>query len=104
MLYEKTRVKHEEERDVINSRVMLMERYFVTVQDILNNDNINICENVEILEMIHILKEYQDSGQWLKDYQCDEKGIIPLDLKRGVLSEDGLYNLLDEVESVLSTR
>jgi len=35
-----------------------------------------------------------DSGQWLADYELDEAGGLPPDLKRGVLSEDGLYNLL----------
>ena len=36
--------------------------------------------------------------QWIKDFENDERGELPLDLKRGVLSEDGLYNLLSEVD------
>lgn len=32
---------------------------------------------------------------WLKDYELDEKGLFG-DLRRGVLSEDGLYNLFEE--------
>ena len=42
------------------------------------------------------LARYLDSGLWLKDYQLDELGLLPKDLKRGVLSQDGLYDLLDE--------
>lgn len=53
--------------------------------------------------MVQSLREYQVSGQWLKDYENDEKGKLPSELKRGVLSEDGLYNLLNEVEKRLST-
>ena len=48
-------------------------------------------------EEYEALKKYMDSGQWLKDFKADEKGKLPAGLKRGVLSEDGLYNLLEEV-------
>ena len=40
------------------------------------------------------LVEYYESGQWLRDYEADERGELPRDLKRGVLSQDGLWNLL----------
>ena len=33
---------------------------------------------------------------WLSDFEADEAGLLPPDLKRGVLSEDGIYNLLEE--------
>ena len=42
------------------------------------------------------LAGYADSGLWLKDFEADEAGAFPDDLKRGVLSEDGLYDLLSE--------
>ena len=45
------------------------------------------------------LIDYYESGQWLKDYEADERGDLPRDLKRGVLSQDGLWNLLAEPES-----
>ena len=45
-------------------------------------------------DKIRILTEYYESGLWLSDYEADEKGLLPKDLKRGVLSQDGLYNLL----------
>ena len=47
-------------------------------------------------EDLAILAEYYDSGLWLSDYEADERGEIPKDLKRGVLSQDGLYDLLSE--------
>ena len=46
---------------------------------------------------IDALRGYMDSGQWLSDYEADERGEIPEGIQRGVLSEDSLYNLLDEV-------
>jgi len=44
------------------------------------------------------LREYMDSGQWQRDYASDEAGEIPSGLKRGVLSQDGLYDLLQEAD------
>ena len=40
------------------------------------------------------LVEYYEGGQWLHDYSFDEMGLLPADLKRGVLSQDGIYNFL----------
>ena len=52
------------------------------------------CEGAA--KMRKALEEYYESKQWLADYELDEKGLLPKDLKRGVLSEDGLYNFLQE--------
>ena len=40
------------------------------------------------------LREYYENGQWLRDYEADERGELPSNLKRGVLSQDGLWDLL----------
>jgi len=50
-------------------------------------------------ECYDALREYMDSGLWLSDYEADERGELPPDLKRGVLSQDGLYNLLQDIEN-----
>ena len=42
------------------------------------------------------LAHYCDSGDWLRDYDDDCAGKLPPDLKRGVLSQDALYDLLTE--------
>jgi hypothetical protein len=49
---------------------------------------------------IRRLEKYQSSGQWLGDYEADERGEIPSGTKRGVLSEDGLYNLLSDIDAL----
>ena len=41
------------------------------------------------------------SGQWRKDYEADEAGQIPAGISRGVLSQDGLYNLLEDAGEIL---
>ena len=48
------------------------------------------------------LSTYLHSGQWLEDYQADEAGLLPQELKRGVLSQDALYNLLTEYDRLLT--
>ena len=38
---------------------------------------------------------------WMQDFEDDEAGKIPRDLKRGVLSEDAVYDLLTENRELL---
>ena len=47
-------------------------------------------------EKLRLLEAYYTSGQWREDYEADERGELPPDLKRGVLSQDALYDLLEE--------
>ena len=42
------------------------------------------------------LSDYYGSTRWMKDFEDDEAGKLPEDLKRGVLSEDAVYNLLTD--------
>ena len=42
------------------------------------------------------LEAYYTSPQWRKDFEADEAGKLPKDLKRGVLSEDGIWNVLED--------
>ena len=51
---------------------------------------------------IAVLREYEESGQWLQDYEADERGEIPRDLKRGVLSQDGLDEVFEEAAALPS--
>ena len=41
------------------------------------------------------LGQYYGSADWKKDFSDDEAGWLPKDLARGVLSEDGIYNVLE---------
>ena len=50
---------------------------------------------------IRALSDYYESDLWRKDFEADEAGALPADMKRGVLSEDGLYDLLGEAEELL---
>ena len=39
--------------------------------------------------------QYYTSPEWQEDYAADEAGLLPEGLKRGVLSQDGISDLLD---------
>ena len=52
-------------------------------------------KSARIQEATRILAEYYASDEWKQDFADDEAGLLPKDLKRGVLSEDGIWNLLE---------
>lgn len=49
-------------------------------------------------EQLMSLREYYESGQWLFDYELDENGLLPRDMKRGVLSQDALYDFFSWID------
>lgn len=49
---------------------------------------------LDILPALKELTEYYSSPLWREDFEADEAGLLPRGLKRGVLSEDGVWNLL----------
>ena len=58
-------------------------------------------ENYEaIQEDIAALEQYYGSEVWKQDYADDEAELLPADLKRGVLSEDGIWNLLEDAREL----
>ncbi len=82
-----------------------------------------VLENLEealdafesIQEYVKELAAYYEDEDWREDFEADEAGKLPADLKRGVLSEDGIYDvlsghyaltirLLDTVSTILKNR
>ena len=81
-------------------RIQQLEQYYDELEEILKHHPKSLLEK-DVRNKLQILKNYQESGQWLKDYDVDDRGLLPPDLKRGVLSQDGLYNLLCEAEEYM---
>ena len=52
-------------------------------------------------EGIRALSDYYGGEDWRRDFEDDEAGKLPAALKRGVLSEDAVYNLLTENRELL---
>ena len=51
-------------------------------------------------EAIAALSEYYGSDLWKQDFAADEAGLLPEGLKRGVLSEDGIWDLLTDCKEL----
>lgn len=75
-------------------RIVRMEAHMDTVRAAL--DAVEAAR-----EPLRILGEYYESGLWLRDYERDEAGQLPPGLKRGVLSQDGLYNLFNDWDRII---
>ena len=54
-----------------------------------------IAEYENFQSEIKKLEAYYSSQQWKDDYAMDETGGFPEELKRGVLSQDGIWNMLE---------
>ena len=93
--------KKQAKRSVLQERVTAMEEAFdrtIAVTGALK-EALDAFEGNQ--ETVCRLVSYMDSGQWKKDFEADEAGLLPAGLKRGVLSEDGLYDLLREHDALL---
>ena len=55
----------------------------------------------EVQPMFRRLSDYYGSETWMQDFEDDEAGKLPRDLKRGVLSEDAVYDLITEHRELL---
>ena len=73
------------------------------MEKILDESNEIANQLFDILEKYETLKEkyrelvdYYSGDDWLKDFESDEAGNLPEDLKRGVLSEDAVYYLMSK--------
>ena len=51
---------------------------------------------IEIQGKISELDKYYASPEWKEDFDASEKGELPKDLLCGVLSEDGINNMVEE--------
>lgn len=55
----------------------------------------------QALEDEQVLSDYLESADWRADFEADERGELPEDLLRGVLSEDGIYDALETQRELL---
>lgn len=86
--------------DIIN-RIKNMESVFDFLQEIVAEKSVSVCKEDWFRIHLDNLLAYYEGGQWLADYQLDEQGMLPKNLKRGVLSQDGVYNFLTDIADYL---
>lgn len=79
-------------------RIKHMEELYDDAQSAVSELD-NVIESFKaVIPKIEELINYYESSQWMKDFDADSQGKLPEDLKRGVLSEDGIYNLLTDYQ------
>lgn len=78
-----------------------MEAILQQATQTLNTLEASIFDLQHMQDDIQKLSDYYGSKQWRKDFEADEQGLFPEDLKRGVLSEDGIYDLLERNKEVM---
>ena len=69
-----------------------MEQRFNYALAVIKNGTVDSQKAIK--DDIAELSKYYGSELWKLDFAADEAGHLPPALKRGVLSEDGIWNLL----------
>ena len=77
-------------------RIKQMEERFERASKAIKKLSSALDEYEKVQEDLAALSKYYGSKTWKKDFYDDEAGRLPADLKRGVLSEDGIWNLLED--------
>ena len=90
------------EQETLITRIKEMEDRYHEVTRVLGELDMAIEEYNDFKDELATLKDYMESGQWKKDFEADEAGLVPSDLKREVLSEDGLYDLLSGADKIIA--
>ena len=82
------------------ARIRRMERNLNTAVAAVKRVEAALDKWEAVQDAIAALDEYYGSDLWRQDFADDEAGRLPADLKRGVLSEDGIWNLLSDARSL----
>jgi hypothetical protein len=82
------------------ARIRLMERHLNRATAAVKRLEVAFDKWEDAQEAIAALEEYYGSDLWKQDLADDEAGRLPADLKRGVLSEDGIWNLLTDARDL----
>ncbi|MBQ8221237.1 MAG: DUF4298 domain-containing protein [Bacteroidaceae bacterium] len=74
-------------------RIRHMEQLYDLATEAMKEQPMSASTHAKAQEAMAELAAYYGSDEWKQDFADDEAGLLPKDLKRGVLSEDGLWNL-----------
>lgn len=80
----------------LTDRVTKMENILDELTLLVENSNKALDDLEGSVDKLNTLKVYYGK-QYMLDFQADERGEIPKDLKRGVLSEDSVHTLLTDL-------
>ena len=83
------------ENAVRTDRITHYEEIMDRIIRVVKLDGITPGVYESVLPELKELEAYYTSPEWQEDYAADEAGLLPEGLKRGVLSQDGISDLLD---------
>jgi hypothetical protein len=82
-------------------RISKNEKRLDILKDIVKRLEVDIRDFKLNKRNISLLKNYYGSKEWFKDKESYENGSIPK-VKAGVLSEDEVWDLLDDIDELLN--
>ena len=78
-------------------RITYMEQILDEATEAVSSLSESLEKYAVIQDKLQELAAYYSSKQWRQDFDDDSADKIPSNLKRGVLSEDAVYNLLADI-------
>lgn len=96
-------MKQDVNKEIVD-RILRMERYFDILKEAVTADEDAIEKDDLLKEYMRVLISYYESAEWKQDYELDEQGLLPADIKRGILSQDGFWNFLCKAEGKKSDK
>ena len=81
-------------KDVAIERIAAMEEALSDSRAAVDQLNEAVASVVDALDGLQRLSGYYGSADWYADREMDERGGLPAELERGVLSEDEPYEVL----------
>lgn len=81
------------------ARITYMETLFDEITELLEKEVLPFEEEKKLCQKVTELEQYYTGPLWRKDFEDDRESRIPKDLKRGVLSEDGIWNILEDYDA-----
>lgn len=82
-------------------RIEQMEANLNDAKEAVKNVSKALEDFMEAQNKVIALEQYYQGGAWRKDFEDDEAGLLPDYLKRGVLTEDAIYDLLTDNDELL---
>ena len=81
-------------------RIKAMERCLDRASQAVMRLSAALDEYADAQDALCQVIDYYGSDLWKRDFADDSAGLLPQDLKRGVLSEDAVWNLLEDVRDL----
>ena len=85
-----------ENEDLNVHHIKQMEEILDTAKQKMDALEQSIADLKAYQSKIQELEAYYTSPKWKEDFAMDEAGKLPASLKRGVLSEDAVYDLITD--------